>query len=262
MKRNILSKIVLIAVLIAAFGCKTKREAATKPSAKAVEKVISSKSAVLKSIKNQQIDFNTLSIKAKANLSIDNKDNDVSMNIRLKKDQAIWVSVTVIAGIEVARALITPDSVRIVNRLESEYTAKPFNFIHQFTNEQINFNTLQAMLVGNCIPEFLSENSTVNVLNDQPVLNGILKGLAYTVNFNTNYKVAQANLNDDDTNQKLSAAYSDFYAVSDRLIPHAIDIKSMAGDKNVNIDLKYNQVGVNEVLDFPFSVPKKFTVKD
>ncbi len=251
---------MFIAVITIIAACKAKKEVATASSTSAV----SSKTTLLKSIRNQQVDFNTLSIKAKASLSIDNKDNDVSMNIRIKKDELIWINVIVFPGIEVARALITPDSIKIMNKVENEYTAKPFSFIHEFANEQINFKTLQAMLIGNCDPEFISERgkNDIGVLNSQPILVGNLNGLAYRITFNPDYKVAQTNLNDDRANQNLTAAYSDFHPVSDLVIPHSIGIQSMANNKNVGIDLKYNQVGVNEILDFPFSVPKRFTVKN
>jgi len=240
-------------------GCRTKKEIRTVPTEKPATSAVS-KTTVLKDINNGQLDFQTLQFKAKANLSINNRGNEASMNIRMKKDQTLWVSVTVIAGIEVGRALITPDSVKIINRIESTYLAKPFDYINEFTNEQVNFSTLQALLVGNTIPDFISDRSEVRQQNDKLILSGILNGLAYTVNYNEAKKVTQTALNDSEADQRLTASYSDFYVVSDRAIPHSVSIKSTANRKSVDIQLRYLQVGVNESLDFPFSVPKRFTV--
>lgn len=259
MKRNILSKLFLV-VIVLALGCKAKKEVATVAPGKSIRKNSLSKDALLRNISNKQLDFSTLQVKANANLSINNKGNDAAMNIRIKKDEVIWVRVTAIAGIEVARALITPDSIKVLNRMESVYLVKPFNYINQYANEQINFNTLQALLIGNTIPDVISEDSDVRIQNNQLILSGILKGLAYTVNYDPNTKVVQTNLNDEDANQQLSASYKDFFVVSDRVIPHSINIRSAANKKNINLHLKFTQVAVNESLDYPFSVPKKFTV--
>ncbi len=261
MRRNILNKLVLLVTLSAVVACKTKKEVARATAGRTVETTaIGTKSRMLKAISNKQLYFNTLQLKAKANFSFNNNGNDASMNIRIKNNEAIWVSITVIAGIEVARALITPDSLKVLNRLEGTYMVKPFSYIHQFANEQVNFQTLQALVVGNTIPSFISDSSEVELLNNQTVLSGILNGLAYKVNYDPNTKVVQTNLIDKEQDRNLTASYSDFYVVSDRAIPHSVAIKSTTDRKNVNLQLKYSQVGVNESLDFPFSIPKRFTV--
>jgi len=245
--------------LFFSLGCKSKKEIAkaVKP-----DKTVHSKMEILNAIREKQLDFNTLSMKAKAGLAIDNRQHDVSMNIRMKKDETIWVSVTVIAGIEVARALITPDSVKILNRIESTYIKKPFSYIYRYANEQITFKTLQALLIGNSDPAFISNNSNVSTQNDKLVLSGLINGLSYSLFLNENNKITQTSLKDEDAGQQLTAVYTDFYALGGQAVPYTVNIKSAAGNDKANISLKYSQVTVDETLDFPFSIPKRFTIKD
>ncbi|WP_423147427.1 DUF4292 domain-containing protein [Rubrolithibacter danxiaensis] len=263
MRRTILNKLWIIPVLLVAFtACKTRKQAVTEPVKKTVNRT-GSKEAILRDIAAKQLNFKTLSVKAKTNFSIDNKDNDVTMNIRIQKDEKIWVSVTAIAGIEVARALITPDSLKILNRIEGTYIRKPFSYIYRYANREINFKTLQSLLVGNCPPEFISDNSILNFNNAQnPSLSGETKSLTYAVNFNAATKVIGTLLKDAESKQELNVRYSDFNAVSDQAMPFSVDIKSIAASKNVALLLHYNQVSINETLDFPFSVPKRFSVID
>lgn len=261
MRRNILIKITALFAVVLLFSCKAKKEAA-KSAAKSTGAAAFSKEDVLNNIRKKQLDFRTMSLKAKAGLTIDGKSNDVSMNIRIRKDEAIWVSVTVIAGIEVARALITPDSVKIINRIQSEYMAQPFDLIHQYTNEQVNFKTLQSILIGNCVPGFVSEKSDLTLADKKPVLSGIIQALAYTFSFNEDNKVTQTHLEDQDAGQKLTASYSDFTLISGAEIPQNVTIQSTANNKDVNLKLNYNQISINEPLEFPFSVPKRFTQQD
>jgi len=259
-KRNMLNKPVLVLVaMIFVLGCKSKKEfaEAVKP-----EKTESSKREVLKAVRENQLDFTTLSMKAKADLSIDNRKHDVSMNIRMKKDEVIWVSVTVIAGIEVARAMITPDSIKILNRMESTYVKKPFSYLYQFTNKQLSFRTLQALLIGNSDPAFISDEIYVSFQNGSPVLTGLINGLACSLVLNGDNKIVKTSLKDEETGRQLTAVYGGFYAVGGQAVPYTINIKSAAEGNRVNINLNYSQVTVNEQLDFPFSIPKRFTIQD
>jgi len=264
MRKNILNKGALFLILLIAFGCKTQKHAIpakTTPKAAGITPEFS-KTEVLATLTGKQINYNSASIKAKAGLTINNNSHDVNMNIRMQKDNAIWVSVTVIAGLEVARALITPDSIKILNRLESTYISKPFSYIYQFASREVNFNTLQDIFIGNALAGTLSQSSTVDISTGQTQVKGTLEKLAYILTFNQSNNLIQSNLTDPAASQVLSINYSEHRNIGNQEIPHVISIKSNAGNKSIGIDLRYTSVGLNESLDFPFSVPKRFTLKD
>jgi hypothetical protein len=209
---------------------------------------------------SKQANFNTLYIRAKAKLEIDDEENNVNMTIRIEKDKAIWISVTAVAGLEIARALITPDSLKILNRVENTYTRKPFNYVYEFTNKQLNFNSLQSIFVGNAMPEFLNEQSVVTVSDKSTVLSGALGSLIYALTVNEKMRITESNLKDDDAKQSLQVVYKDFTFVSGQIIPQSVNVKSSTADKNIFIDLKYSRVNVNVSVDLPFNVPQRFKV--
>lgn len=57
--------------------------------------------------------------------------NDLSGQLRMRKDSLIWVSVTATMGVEVLRAKISNDSIWILNRLEKTYLAEPLDSLGQ-----------------------------------------------------------------------------------------------------------------------------------
>src|ERR1700759_4755884 len=117
------------------FGCKAKKPLAVrKPVADTTVavKAVDPKILKLKSIKSAQLVFNTFSGKARTKLNINGETNDVTLNIRVQRDKKIWVSVTAIAGIEAARAVITPDSIMLINRLQNLYIKQPFSYINKY----------------------------------------------------------------------------------------------------------------------------------
>lgn len=259
MRKNTLSRIALLCLVMLCFACRAKKEAA--PVVSTVPAGVSSKSESIKAISENAFGFKTLSAKAKIDFKLNNASNGANLNMRIRNDEVIWMSVTAIAGIEVARVMITPDSIKIYNRLQGEYLAKPFSFISQYSNRKVDFNTLQNLLLGNTIRGSVSEDSEININGRQTVVKSSAEDILYELIFNEHYKLTENRLRDT-RGQQLTAQYSDFQAINGRNMPYSVSMLSNAGNKNVRIDIKYSSVSVNEPVDFPFSVPKRFTVKD
>lgn len=262
MKKNTLNKIAFLALLLTMAACKVRKPASVSSAAPVEAKTTFSKAELLKKISDQQVNFNTIAIKAKADLEMPGTSQDVSMNIRMQKDKIIWVSVTAIAGIEVARAFITPDSVKILNRLEGSLTRKPFTYIHRFASKQVDFKTLQDLFTGNALAGTLSAASALEVNEGRTHISGNLSDLIYALIFNGNSNLLQSKLTDTKASQTLTVNYGEYGNFAGQAIPQIVDISSVVNNRNVNIRLRYNYVGLNENLDFPFSVPKRFTVRD
>ncbi|TCD10888.1 DUF4292 domain-containing protein [Pedobacter frigidisoli] len=260
MKRNILNSVLVLGAVIFVSACKPKKEIVVAPPTKTETKTDNSKTEALTLLNSKQLKFNTLSLKAKATLDISGDANEVTMNFRMKDKETIWVSITALGGMaEVARALITPDSIKIINRLKSVYVSKPFSYVYNFTNKQVNFNTLQAILTGNAMGEFLTPQSNVKQENGVWVVSGSKQELDYRMLFNTLLKVAETNLNDSKNGQALKVAYTDYQKLDESLFPGALNINTLSGAKKINIDMQFVKIDGNVPVDFPFSVPKRFT---
>lgn len=267
MRKNTLTKLICgIALLTFFASCKAKKEllpASLIPKVMAEEpKSDLAKIAKINAIKQMNTVFNTLSIKATANLNIDNKNNEVNMNIRIRNKEAIWVSVTAIAGLEVARAYITPDSVKILNRLDNIYIQKPFSYIYEFTNERINFQTLQSVLVGNAIYEFISEDTAVNLEGENTLLESVLTSMIYNFKVDSKNKVLVNQLNDSEAGQELLVNYSNFMTINEQLIPLTVSMNSKAKNKAISLDLNYSKVDMDTKFELPFRVPERFSIKN
>jgi hypothetical protein len=209
-------------------------------------------------IKSHQVNFNTFSGRANTKLDVNGNSNDVTLNIRVSRDKKIWVSITALLGIEVARALITPDSIKIINKLQGLYIKKPFSYIYQYASRQVNYKTIESLLVGNAMPELLTENS--NVKSDMGIitLNGDLQDLVYSLMLGTNLRVTQFNLSNANAGQALMVNNSNFIQASNRLVPSQIDILSTIGNKKIQANLRYNKVEFDQQLDFPFNIPERY----
>lgn len=244
-------------------ACKVKKATVVIPASSAVIPAgkEESRDKLLK-INEQSIVFSTFQGKAKADLSIGNNRNEVAMNMRIRKDEVIWVSVTALAGLEVARVLITPDSLKIINRMENEYIRKPFEYIYEFTSEHVSFGTLQAILIGNIIPGFIGDTLSLERLGEDAGIKTGIGSLAYKFLVNQDNKIMTTDLSDDLAGKALSIKYTDFKAVQQQVFPYSVTMKSRANNKNVSVDLSFSKVELDLPIDLPFRVPDRFMIKN
>jgi hypothetical protein len=252
-------KLFSICCLLLLFSCKAKKTLIVKKvvidtTAKAVDPKI----AKLNAIRSAQNSFNTFSGKAHAKLDINGDANDVTLNIRIKSDQKIWVSITAIAGIEVARALITPDSILLINRLQSLYVKQPFSYIYKSAGDKVNYKTLESLLIGNFIPDFVNQNADVQTTTSGTVLSGNVAALVYKIMLGADLKSTQTNLNDQSEGETLQVTDSAFIQAGNRIIPSEIDMSSVVKDKKILVNLHYVKGEFDQPLDFPFSIPARY----
>lgn len=259
MKKNISSKLFILLTVFALFACKSKKPLIDQKNV--VKEIPKPENKIgLKSILANQLDFTTFTTKAATQLFFNDKNFDVTLNIRIKKSEVIWISITAIAGVEVARVLITPDSIQVMDRINDEYLRKPFQFIQGFTSKQVDYATLEALLVGNAIPFTLNEKSEITQSNEVIMLKGVIQRLSYQLQFNKDFKANQTFLEDIAAGQMLNINTESFGTVSEKLVPLKVLIESKTKDKQVKVDMQYSKTMLNTVLDFPFNVPKRFSV--
>lgn len=261
MRRNILNSVLIAACTLAVVGCRPKKEIVKAPSVTETAPVNSKKSENLKSLLEKELQYSTLSLKGKADLDINGNSNNVTLNIRIKKDEKIWFSVTALGGaLEAARGIITPDSLVLMNRLQKTILRKPLSYIHDYTNKQINFGWLQSILTGNTIRGLMTEKSELVQENGVWVLSGTEQGLAYRTLFNTLLKSTELTLNDAQAGQGLKVTYDKYTPINNGLFPSSLKINSAVGNKTINIAVDFVKIDANVAVEFPFSVPKNYEV--
>jgi hypothetical protein len=248
---------VCICGSLAAFGCKAKRQtvAGPKPATRGPDKSLSK----LDAIRSSQLSYTTFSGKAKTKLDINGSGNDVTLNIRIQSGKKIWISVTAIAGIEVARALITPDSLLVINKLQGLYLQKPFSYIYSYTSQQINFDSLEALLVGNAIPQLLNNDAKLQADSVRTVMWGNLQQLAFKLILGADLKANHTELTDPYADQSLTVDNSAFIPVANRVFSSQIDLASVMPKKRVKMTLHYNKADFDQPLEYPFSIPSGYS---
>jgi hypothetical protein len=267
-----LNRLLTLTCAMALFGCAAKKQIAVERKADTtVVKTAAASTPVqsdtvdhfkadkINNIKLKQTGFNTFSGKASAKLNIDGKEDNVTMNIRIRKGEGIWVAITAILGVEVGRALITPDSIKFMNRLESNYFKKPFSFIYQYTSSSINYKTLESALIGNAIPELLSNDASLKPDNGNLVLSGNLQELIYKLIIGPDMRVTQTTMANPGAGQSVEIDNAQFIQSGTHIIPSLISLSSAEKTRSIKVDLHYTKTEFDQPVEFPFTIPSRFS---
>ncbi len=214
--------------------------------------------------KVQNVDFRNFSSRAKIRYDNGHRNLSLNANIRIKKDSIIWVSLSAFLGIEVARGLITPDSMVLINRIENEYEAMNYKELSKKFNFDIDYSLIQAMLIGNMPREInlkdeLKKNKevlTIRQLMDKYLVENYIN--AKTL------KLERVFIEEIPTKNTLNFTYGDFERLEKNVFPYSSDIvltyNNNAGNNSqtkINIDHKRIDLE-NTDLSFPFEIPDKY----
>jgi hypothetical protein len=210
----------------------------------------------------EEIDFEYLQGKARMILRDANKEREVKANIRVRKDSVIWMTFSVI-GVQGGKALINKDSITIVSNVDKEYFVFDYAELSKRYNFDINFNVIQAAMLGNLI-EARSDEDQVVQENSFFMLRqntGTISVLNY-IN-SASMKIEKVEMKETDTNNSLVLNYSNFQPLSNKLFPYngtiSLFYKTLAGILNTTVIFEYNKAEVGDKeLKFPFNIPKRY----
>jgi hypothetical protein len=215
--------------------------------------------------KLHQPDFNFKWFYAKAKIEFDDSRNNqtLSANFKIRKDSAIWISINALLGIEVARILITPDSVKLLEKQPNKrYYKRDFNFMKQITHmPNLTFDILQKAILGIDF-NFDKANAMVEKNDSAYKIESSENQVQSIIWLNAlNMTLSKKQLKDKVINQSYEMNYADYRLLADRLFSYKRKVK-INGKQNDNytIDIEYNKVNLDEPQKMPFTVSDKYEV--
>jgi Domain of unknown function (DUF4292) len=149
-KKTTMKFIVLfIPVTIFLFSCKAKQGLAIEKGV-SNPKLCKSTELILKANKQNTIDYQWFTAKAKVDYQGPPEAATFQVNLRMKKDSIIWATFSKF-GFEGVRVRISPSGIEILNRLNNTFLKKDFSYLKEQFNISLTFTQLQNVLVGNLI---------------------------------------------------------------------------------------------------------------
>ncbi|HEX9151383.1 MAG TPA: DUF4292 domain-containing protein [Flavobacterium sp.] len=246
---------ILVALVVFMVSCKSKSvvaEASIKSNYLTADKIIENHY-------NNKNNFSTLYIKSNARYADEKQTQNVTAEIKIKKDQQILISIRFL-GITMAKALITPTAVSYYEKINGSYFEGDFKGLSQWLGTDLDFNKIQNMLLGDAIDDLNKGKYTESLVEQTYRLDDVSNNnTKKSFFFDTEkFLIKRQEIKQTDEDRMIQVAYSDTKVYNEATLPSNVLINTVQKKGKTEINLDYNTVTFNEELSFPYSVPNGY----
>lgn len=271
---NRLLGLVLLTSLFV-LGCKSRKVVVITPPPADTSAVVPYPyflpDSLFQAIKQADAPLQTFAARASVEAEMNKESKSFQANIRIKRDSAVWISISPALGIEVARVLITRDSIKFINRLNGSYFKGDIHYLNQMMQVDVNFEMIQAVLTGNAYLHYSVDKYISDRENGERILSTFKKRrlrreneldmpqiLSQEIWFSPVYqKITRMELTDYKPLRKLSVQYPNFEVIEGIKVPRTLVVQASA-EKQVKIQLDYSKQTVNKEQNLPFVIPDDY----
>ncbi len=206
---------------------------------------------IISQAKQRTPDFESLSNRAKIVWTQSGSTKNLKANIRIRKDSVIWISVTATFGFEVLRLVMTPDSVKLLDKINKKYYLKPISYVGDITGTPLNYHIFQSIFVGRLINDNDKEMSSLISTNEFTLKSEDSTLLIHTLIDKETFLINRVTLLDIRYKRQLVMDYSEYDNFDDKLFSTFRQL-IISGEANANATIDISKVKFNQQLRYPF----------
>jgi len=265
---RLLKGLVVLAIFISLYSCKTQKSIIKEPLKEYGTDYL------LDRLADSELNFDWLSAKINVNYIEEKSETSFKGQVRIRKDSIIWITFSPALGIEVARLKITQDSIFFMNRMDKVFFKGDYDFVNRYLETQIDFDMLQALIIGNDFQFYEKTTFRAAVENQEYKLSTtsrrkLKRYLEETVEEKpvliqniwldpSSFKISRIDIKEyGKEHKKLEARYGEHIQIQDQKFPSYLEV-GVTGDKNILIRIRFSKISLNSPLSFPFTIPNKY----
>lgn len=224
----------------------------------AIAKDISARKVAKKHIA-ANFDRKTVDAKLKVNFDNEKTNQSLSVSMKIKKDEVIWLKGT--KFLTVFKAEITPTSVRYYSSVFKHYFEGDFTMIEKLLGVKMNFEQLQNLFLGQALLNLREDKQRVEIVNNRYVVSPEIQPNLFDIFFKINpahFKLDEQSIINSDKNLRLDIAYPSYNLIDNAVFPSEINIKAKNPKRVTAIDLIYKSVVFDTDVNMSFNIPNGY----
>ena len=237
MKRHlVLMRLIFIACFVSSLvfvSCKSKAAFVAENT----NKLLSS-DKIITNYYNNKKEFSTLYIKSSAHYEDGKQSQNVTAEIKIKKDEMILISIRFL-GITMAKALITPKEVKYYEKIGGKYLEGNYSALSQWLGTDLDYQKVQNMIIGQALDN-LKDAEYITTLEDN------LYKLENDSDTNTkknyffradNFLIKKEEITQIDKERKVQISYPDYLKYDKIFMPTGLIIDAIQKNGKTNITI-------------------------
>ena len=211
--------------------------------------------AIEKAVGENAFEFEYLSFRGAGRFEGLGMQQNLTLNFRMKRHEIVWISVQAMLGIEVARALITKDSVYIIQNLpERNYREFSLDSLSNLLSVPLSVAQVQDLFIGN--PLLPYANAQVALQGDSVLVEKRTSDFILREFFaNGIPKIARNFLQSTTKEGHADVNYLAFEEVNTKQMPSKVNIFVQRPDFSAKLDHNYSNISLEPISQFPFRKP-------
>jgi hypothetical protein len=208
---------------------------------------------------NNKTNFSSVYIKSNVRFSDEKQTQNVTAEIKIKKDEQILISVRFL-GITMAKALITPSSVSYYEKMNGTYFEGDFSGLTQWLGTDLDFSKIQNMLLGDAFDNLEQGKYALSKVDEGFELTDLQskKTIKSFVLDKENFRIQGQAIAQPEQDRMIQVGYSGYTSFQEGSVPMQTLIQTFQGKVKTEISFNYNTVSFNEALSFPYSIPNGY----
>lgn len=250
---------ILLAVLVLV-SCKTTRTI-SKTSTKEVNPIFQ----LIEQIQKTQPQFKTANV-SKLSLELQMKDRtfNVSATCKIKKDSAIFISIQPFLGVEVLKAELLPDSMRVFDKMNRRFYVVDYSSFSKRFGVNVDYYSIQSLLTVQffCVGkrEIQADScKLVAVDNLGKTLNFENGNLIQSTQLSLQNVITSVQLNVKKSDYHLSTTYKDYTNTNGVNFPQNILVSANSENSKMSCNLSILKVDFNTDIKMQGTSSDRFT---
>ena len=223
---------------------------------------------VIEQVKKLQPQFRSANIsKMSLAFNVNEREVNVSAVCKIKKDTAIYLSIQPFMGIELFKAELMPDSMKVYDKMNHRYYVTDYAFFSKRFGVNVDFNSFQSLLFAQlfCVgqKEVLPESCSVNTLTTgQNTLEYTNGNMIQSTQLSPLNVIQQVILKAKNSDYQLQTDYSDYTVVNGVNFPQKIAMLASSQKSKASCDFSILRVEFNSNFKLTPTNPDRYTLGD
>lgn len=211
---------------------------------------------IIKNAYKNSIDFKTLYIKSNIRYESEKLTQNVTAEIKIKKDEIILVSIRFL-GITMAKAIITPDEVKYYEKMGGSYFQGNYAVLSQWLGTDLDFQKVQNLLIGQAIEDLQKGKYFCTIQEKNYKLEDTTQPNTIKICYleAARFLVEKQEIIQKEQERSFEVAYPNYSQYSQVMLPSNLIIEAKLKNEKTKININYNTITVNEELSFPYNTP-------
>lgn len=218
-------------------------------------------------VQKEEPQFKTANIsKMSLSFNVNQREVNVSATCKIMKDSAIYVSIQPFMGIELFKVELTPDSMRVFDKMNHKYYVSDYGFFSRRFGVNVDFYSFQALLSARlfCVgkKEIQVDSCKLITAVGKNKIEYSNQNMLQTTEVSPLNKIQEVVLKDKNSDYQLLTDYTDYVVTNGISFPQKIALRATSQNSKASCDFSILRVEFNTEITFIPTNPERFTRGD